>query len=65
MRAAKWSFGLKELLSDPTGLNQFVRFCASEFTSENLVFYQACQEIKFVPTSKLKEKVDDIIKFVF
>jgi regulator of G-protein signaling len=62
MRVTKWSFSFKELLSDPTGVEQFLKFCETEFTAESLKFYQACQAVKDAPMSQLSDKVKNIVK---
>lgn len=35
-RVKRWAFGLQELLQDPVGREQFIRFLEKEFSSENL-----------------------------
>jgi regulator of G-protein signaling len=53
LRVKKWSFSFPELLSDPTGVRELMKFCEGEFSVENLKFYLACQAIKRAPTSEL------------
>ena len=62
LRVKKWSFSFKELLSDPTGVREFMKFCQTEFSTENLQFYLACNEMKMAKTSQLKELTEKIIK---
>jgi hypothetical protein len=65
LRVKKWSFGFKELLSDPTGVREFMKYCETEFSVESLKFYLACQAVKSVSTSELVTLVHKIYKLVF
>lgn len=62
LRVKKWSFSFRELLSDPTGVREFMKFCESEFSVENLKFYLSCQAIKRAPISDLPTLVHKIYK---
>jgi len=62
LRVKRWSFGFKELLSDPTGVREFMKYCETEFSVESLKFYLACQAVKSVPTSELASLVHKIYK---
>jgi regulator of G-protein signaling len=35
-RVKRWAFSLQELLADPVGREQFVKFLDKEFSTENL-----------------------------
>lgn len=35
-RVKRWGFSMDEVLKDPVGRDQFLRFLESEFSSENL-----------------------------
>ncbi len=35
-RVRRWGFGINEVLKDPVGREQFLKFLESEFSSENL-----------------------------
>jgi len=37
-RVKRWAFSLQELLQDPIGREQFIRFLDKEFSSENLKY---------------------------
>uniref|UniRef100_A0A4W6EQD4 Regulator of G protein signaling 6 n=1 Tax=Lates calcarifer TaxID=8187 RepID=A0A4W6EQD4_LATCA len=45
-RVKKWGFSLEEALKDPAGRDQFLKFLESEFSSENLRFWLAVQDLK-------------------
>lgn len=65
LRVKRWSFGFKELLSDPTGVREFMKYCETEFSHESLKFYLSCQTVKSVPTSELPSLVHKIYKYLF
>ncbi|RNA14130.1 Regulator of G- signaling 7 [Brachionus plicatilis] len=62
LRVKKWLFSFRELLSDPTGVREFMKFCEVEFSVENLKFYLACQAVKRAPLSELPILVHKIYK---
>ncbi|XP_063705888.1 regulator of G-protein signaling 7 [Culicoides brevitarsis] len=61
-RVKRWSFSLRELLNDPIGREQFTKFLAKEFSGENLKFWEAVQEMKTLPQSKIKEAATAIFE---
>ncbi|UJR23707.1 hypothetical protein I4U23_026688 [Adineta vaga] len=58
LRVRRWSFNCKELLSDPTGVREFMKFCKADFSTESLNFYLHVQEIRNCPLSTIKEKAE-------
>ena len=56
----KWGYSLKDLLKDPAGREQFIKFLEKEFSAENLKFWDAVQELKCVHTKQVPAKVNDI-----
>jgi len=62
LRVRRWSFSCKELLSDPTGVREFMKFCKADFSTESLNFYLHVQEIRNCPLSKIKEKAEVIYR---
>ncbi|XP_034933717.1 regulator of G-protein signaling 7 isoform X2 [Chelonus insularis] len=59
-RVKRWAFSLKELLQDPIGRDQFVKFLDKEFSGENLKFWDAVQNLKTLPQKDVKIGVNDI-----
>lgn len=59
-RVRRWAFSINELLRDPIGREQFLRFLDKEFSSENLRFYLALQDLRKVPQSEVVERVKEI-----
>ncbi|XP_069065051.1 regulator of G-protein signaling 6 isoform X2 [Pleurodeles waltl] len=59
-RVKRWGFSMDEMLKDPMGRDQFLRFLESEFSSENLRFWLAVQELKKQPLQDVPARVDEI-----
>lgn len=59
-RVRRWAFSLQELLKDPAGREQFIRFLEKEFSAENLMFWDAVQELKQVHSKDVPVKVQEI-----
>ncbi|XP_022243616.1 regulator of G-protein signaling 7-like isoform X1 [Limulus polyphemus] len=59
-RVRRWAFSLQELLKDPAGREQFIRFLEKEFSAENLKFWDAVQELKQVHSKDVPLKVQQI-----
>ncbi|XP_076128932.1 regulator of G-protein signaling 6-like [Alosa pseudoharengus] len=59
-RVRKWGFSLDEALKDPAGRDQFLRFLESEFSSENLLFWLAVQDLKRRPLQEVASRAQDI-----
>ncbi|KAJ8675442.1 hypothetical protein QAD02_011228 [Eretmocerus hayati] len=59
-RVKRWAFSLKELLQDPVGREQFIRFLDKEFSGENLKFWEAVRDLKTLPQKDVEEKVSEI-----
>uniref|UniRef100_A0AAV2KCU0 Regulator of G-protein signaling 6 n=1 Tax=Knipowitschia caucasica TaxID=637954 RepID=A0AAV2KCU0_KNICA len=59
-RVKKWGFSLEEALKDPLGQDLFLRFLESEFSSENLRFWLAVQDLKRRPQQDVAQRAQDI-----
>ncbi|KPP71210.1 hypothetical protein Z043_109899 [Scleropages formosus] len=68
-RVKRWAFGINEVLKDPVGREQFLKFLESEFSSENLrqvsggaarSFWLAVQELKKRPIREVPTRVEGI-----
>ncbi|KAF3841945.1 hypothetical protein F7725_023896 [Dissostichus mawsoni] len=55
-RVKRWAFGIDEVLKDPVGREQFLKFLESEFSSENLTV----QELKKRPIREVPTRVQEI-----
>ncbi|XP_022248545.1 regulator of G-protein signaling 7-like, partial [Limulus polyphemus] len=59
-RVRRWAFSLQELLKDPAGRDQFIKFLEKEFSAENLMFWDAVQGLKQVHSKDVPVKVQEI-----
>ena len=57
-----WGFCLRELLADLTGRQEFEAFLEKEYSSENLRFWLAVEELKALPQSQVEDKVNAIYR---
>uniref|UniRef100_A0A8C5HN91 Regulator of G-protein signaling 6-like n=1 Tax=Gouania willdenowi TaxID=441366 RepID=A0A8C5HN91_GOUWI len=61
-RVKKWGFSLEEALKDSAGRDQFLKFLESEFSSENLRFWLAVQDLKRQPLQEVPVRAQEIWK---
>ncbi|XP_029454593.1 regulator of G-protein signaling 6 isoform X3 [Rhinatrema bivittatum] len=59
-RVKRWGFSMDEVLKDPVGRDQFLRFLESEFSSENLRFWLTVQDLKKQPLQDVPARVEEI-----
>ncbi|KAK7904952.1 hypothetical protein WMY93_017559 [Mugilogobius chulae] len=59
-RVKKWGFSLEEALKDPAGRDMFLKFLESEFSSENLRFWLAVQDLKRRPLQEVSSRAQEI-----
>ncbi|XP_032882701.1 regulator of G-protein signaling 6 isoform X2 [Amblyraja radiata] len=58
-RVRRWGFSFDEVLKDPAGREQFLKFVESEFSSENLRFWLAAEDLKKRPLQEVPDKVQE------
>ncbi|XP_061436380.1 regulator of G-protein signaling 14-like [Lethenteron reissneri] len=51
-RAASWAVCFERLLHDPLGLQLFTAFLKKEFSEENIMFWQACEDFRQIPSDQ-------------
>uniref|UniRef100_A0A8C4QGB9 Regulator of G protein signaling 6 n=1 Tax=Eptatretus burgeri TaxID=7764 RepID=A0A8C4QGB9_EPTBU len=56
----RWGLSLDEVLKDPLGRAHFLKFLESEFSSENLQFWMAVQDLKRLPLQRTPQCVIEI-----
>uniref|UniRef100_A0AAZ3STL1 RGS domain-containing protein n=1 Tax=Oncorhynchus tshawytscha TaxID=74940 RepID=A0AAZ3STL1_ONCTS len=59
-RVKRWGFGINEVLKDPVGREQFLKFLESEFSSENLSHIHPTLEVKKRPIREVPTRVQEI-----
>ncbi|XP_013925766.1 PREDICTED: regulator of G-protein signaling 11 [Thamnophis sirtalis] len=60
LRVERWSFGFSELMGDMLGREQLLEFLKTEFSAENLMFWEACEELRLGEEAHIAEAVDSI-----
>ncbi|XP_030634984.1 regulator of G-protein signaling 12 [Chanos chanos] len=48
-RVASWAICFERLLQDPVGVRYFTEFLRKEFSEENILFWQACEDFSQIP----------------
>ncbi|XP_012877209.1 PREDICTED: regulator of G-protein signaling 7 isoform X5 [Dipodomys ordii] len=59
-RVKRWGYGMDEALKDSVGREQFLKFLESEFSSENLRFWLAVEDLKKRPIREVPSRVQEI-----
>ncbi|VDK48217.1 unnamed protein product [Anisakis simplex] len=59
-RVKRWGLSVQELVRDPIGRQVLETFLESEFSSENIRFWMAIQELKFAANENVDEKAQRI-----
>ncbi|XP_077080323.1 regulator of G-protein signaling 14a isoform X2 [Siphateles boraxobius] len=54
-RVVSWAVCFERLLEDLVGVRYFTEFLRSEVSAENILFYQACEKFKKIPSTRLEE----------
>uniref|UniRef100_F7DFJ3 Regulator of G protein signaling 11 n=1 Tax=Ornithorhynchus anatinus TaxID=9258 RepID=F7DFJ3_ORNAN len=62
LRVERWAFGFRELLGDPLGRCQLMEFLKKEFSVENLIFWEACEELRYGKQARIAETVDSVYR---
>ncbi|KAM6424295.1 regulator of G-protein signaling 11 isoform 5-T5 [Liasis olivaceus] len=60
LRVQRWSFGFSELMGDVLGREQLLEFLKKEFSAENLMFWEACEELRHGEAAHIADAVDSI-----
>ncbi|XP_045849622.1 regulator of G-protein signaling 11 isoform X3 [Meles meles] len=60
LRVERWAFSFQELLEDPVGRAHFMDFLGTEFSAENLSFWEACEELRHGGQAQVGAAVDAI-----
>ena len=57
---SSWSESFDKLLEDPDGVEHFLQYSESEYSSESIHFWLACEEYKKSSSDMLAVKASDI-----
>ncbi|XP_045532405.1 uncharacterized protein LOC123720030 isoform X1 [Pieris brassicae] len=61
-RVQRWALSIEELVSDPTGLQEFTSFLRKEYSHENIRFWLAVMDLRRSSTKQIPKKLDDIFE---
>ncbi|XP_075969775.1 uncharacterized protein LOC142972485 isoform X2 [Anticarsia gemmatalis] len=59
-RVQRWALSMEELVSDPTGLQEFTSFLRKEYSHENIRFWLAVMDLRRSSTKQIPKKLEDI-----
>uniref|UniRef100_A0A0K8SJH4 Regulator of G-protein signaling 7 n=1 Tax=Lygus hesperus TaxID=30085 RepID=A0A0K8SJH4_LYGHE len=59
-RVKRWALSFEDLLSDPTGVEEFSNFLRKEYSHENIRFWLAVKELRYCAQSQVSSKVNTI-----
>ncbi|XP_073833735.1 uncharacterized protein isoform X2 [Musca autumnalis] len=59
-RVKRWAISIEELVSDPTGLQEFTAFLEKEYSHENIRFWIAVNRLRRSAHSQVPRKVQEI-----
>lgn len=59
-RVKRWGLSVQELVKDPIGRQVLETFLESEFSSENIRFWIAIQDLKYAPNEQIYQKAERI-----
>lgn len=63
-RVQRWAVSIDELVSDPTGLQEFTSFLRKEYSHENIRFWLAVMDLRRSSTKQIPKKLEDIYEYV-
>ncbi|VVC92648.1 unnamed protein product [Leptidea sinapis] len=61
-RVQRWALSIDELVSDPTGLQEFTSFLRKEYSHENIRFWLAVMDLRRSSTKQIPKKLDEIVE---
>ncbi|EDV99856.1 GH12547 [Drosophila grimshawi] len=61
-RVKRWAISIEELVSDPTGLQEFTNFLEKEYSHENIRFWIAVNRLRRSAHSQVARKVNEIFE---
>lgn len=59
-RVKRWSISIEELVTDPTGLQEFTNYLRKEYSHENIRFWIAVNDLRHSANSQIAKKVTEI-----
>ncbi|EFN68251.1 Regulator of G-protein signaling 7 [Camponotus floridanus] len=61
-RVKRWALSMEELMSDPTGLQEFTNYLRKEYSHENIRFWLAVKDLRHSFQAQIPDKVNEIFR---
>ncbi|XP_058800404.1 regulator of G-protein signaling 9 isoform X2 [Phymastichus coffea] len=61
-RVKRWAISMEELMSDPTGLQEFTNYLRKEYSHENIRFWLAVKDLRHSNQAYINDKVNEIFR---
>ncbi|CAH0721802.1 unnamed protein product, partial [Brenthis ino] len=61
-RVQRWALSIEELVSDPTGLQEFTSFLRKEYSHENIRFWLAVMDLRRSSIKQIPKKLEEIFE---
>ncbi|XP_067213306.1 uncharacterized protein [Linepithema humile] len=61
-RVQRWALSMEELMSDPTGLQEFTNYLRKEYSHENIRFWLAVKDLRHSSQAQIPDKVNEIFR---
>ncbi|XP_054008717.1 regulator of G-protein signaling 11 isoform X1 [Hylaeus anthracinus] len=61
-RVKRWALSMEELMSDPTGLQEFTNYLRKEYSHENIRFWLAVKDLRHSYQAQIHDKVNEIFR---
>ncbi|XP_025828974.1 regulator of G-protein signaling 11 isoform X2 [Agrilus planipennis] len=61
-RIKRWAISIEELISDPTGVQEFTNYLRKEYSHENIRFWMAVNDLRRSAQSQIQRKVNEIFE---
>lgn len=59
-RVRRWAISIEEIVSDPTGLQEFTAYLKKEYSHENIRFWLAVNDLRRSSHTQISKKVKEI-----
>lgn len=61
-RVKRWGLSMEELISDPTGIQEFTNYLRKEYSHENIRFWMAVNDLRRSSQTQIQRKVKEIFE---
>lgn len=61
-RVKRWGLSMEEVVTDPTGLQEFTNYLRKEYSHENIRFWTAVNDLRRSAQTQIQHKVREIFE---